>query len=88
MGPSLTLVLSAGERDVFMEAGSERCCVAGFEDRKRKPQVKEKTRKQFSCRASRKKRSSVDTLILVQRRPCWICDLWYYNITTFVFLGH
>lgn len=41
MGPNLTLVLSAVERDVIMEAGSERCCVAGFEDGKRKPQIKE-----------------------------------------------
>lgn len=57
MGPSLTLVLSAGERDVFMEAGSERCCVAGFEDRKRKPQVKE-------CRWSLRAGKDKETILL------------------------
>ena len=42
---------------MIMEAGSERCCVAGFEDGKRKPQIKE-------CRWSVRAGKDKETMLL------------------------
>ena len=42
---------------------------------------------QFSQRVFRKQ-SSLDTLTLAQWGPCWISDLQYCKMVSFIFLSH
>ena len=71
------------DRDVTMEAGSEGCSTAVFEDGGEMPWVNErgrplevgKAKETYSILNLQKDHSPANTLILTLRGPCWTSDL-------------